>query len=44
MQDEYKVTKRDIDELKWSNRVQTIAVVLLFFWGINSIKDLTKSK
>lgn len=42
--EEYKVTKKDIDELKWENRIQTIAVVLVFFWGVNTIKDLTKSK
>lgn len=41
--EEYKVTKKDIDELKWENRIQTIAVVLVFFWGVNTIKDLTKS-
>jgi hypothetical protein len=44
MQDEYKITKKDIDELKWENRIQTIAVLLVFFWGINTVRDLTKSK
>lgn len=42
--EEYKITKKDIDELKWENRIQTIAVILVFFWGVNTIKDLTKSK
>ena len=44
MQEEYKITKKDIDELKWENRIQTIAVLLVFFWGINTVRDLTKSK
>lgn len=44
MQEEYKVTKADINELKWENRIQTIAVLLVFFWGITTLKDLAKQK
>lgn len=34
--------KRDIAELKFENRVQTIAVVLFFFFGVATIMDLKK--
>ena len=34
--------KRDMRELKFENRVQTIAVVLLFFFGVSTIYDIVK--
>jgi len=30
-------------ELLWENRIQTLAVILVFIWGINTFKDLTKT-
>jgi len=34
--------KRDIKEVVWENRIQTIAVLLVFFWGVETLKDLKK--
>lgn len=34
--------KKDIDELKLENRIQTIAVVLFFFFGIATLTDIVK--
>lgn len=36
--------KHDIKILKIENAIQTIAVVALFFFGIETIKDLMKKK
>ena len=36
--------KQDMKELKVENRIQTIAVLVLFFFGISTIYDLTKDK
>lgn len=34
--------KKDIDELKLENRIQTVAVVLFFFFGIATLRDIVK--
>lgn len=34
--------KRDMNELKWESRIQTVAVILLFFWGIATVNDIIK--
>jgi hypothetical protein len=34
--------KRDIDNLKFQNSIQTIAVLVVFFFGISTIYDLHK--
>lgn len=36
--------KRDMRELKFENRVQTIAVILLFFFGVATIRDIIKNR
>lgn len=36
--------KRDIKEVVWENRIQTVAVILIFFFGIETLKDLSKRK
>lgn len=36
--------KRDIKEVVWENRIQTVAVILIFFFGIETLKDLAKRK
>lgn len=33
---------KDIEELKFENRVQTLAVVMLFLFGISTIHDIIK--
>ena len=32
--------KKDMSELKWENRIQTFAVILVFFWGIETLRDI----
>ena len=34
--------RKDMQELKIENRIQTIAVLLLFFFGIATIHDIVK--
>ncbi len=34
--------KKDMVELKFENRVQTLAVLLFFFFGVATIYDLKK--
>jgi hypothetical protein len=34
--------RKDIYELKVENRIQTIAVFAVFFWGVATIYDLKK--
>jgi hypothetical protein len=29
-------------ELLWENRIQTIALILVFIWGVNTFSDLVK--
>jgi hypothetical protein len=36
--------KRDIKEVVWENRIQTLAVVLIFFFGVETLRDLSKRK
>ena len=36
--------KKDMKELKVENRIQTVAVLVLFFFGISTIYDLTRNK
>jgi hypothetical protein len=38
----YTQYQKDMNELKWENRVQTIALILVFLWGINTFSDLVK--
>jgi len=44
--EEYNTTqlKKDMQELKFENRIQTIAVILLFFFGVATIRDILKNK
>lgn len=39
-----KEFKRDIKEVVWANRIQTFAVILIFFFGIETLKDIAKKK
>jgi hypothetical protein len=32
--------KKDMAELKFENRVQTLAVLVLFFFGVSQLSDL----
>ncbi len=34
--------KKDMEELKWENRLQTLAVILLFAFGVSTLTDLKK--
>lgn len=34
--------KRDMKEVVWENRIQTLAVLLVFFLGIETLRDLKK--
>ena len=36
--------KRDMKEVVWENRIQTIAVLLVFFLGIETIRDINKKR
>jgi hypothetical protein len=36
--------KRDMKEIVWENRIQTLAVILIFFFGIETLKDIAKKK
>jgi hypothetical protein len=36
--------KRDIKEIVWANRIQTVAVILIFFFGVETLRDLSKRK
>ena len=36
--------RKDMKEIVWENRIQTLAVILVFFWGVETIRDLTKKK
>lgn len=36
--------KRDIKEVVWENRIQTVAVLLVFFLGVETLRDLSKRK
>jgi hypothetical protein len=36
--------KRDIKEVVWENRIQTFAVILIFFFGVETLRDLSKRK
>lgn len=37
-----KEFKRDMKEVVWENRVQTIAVLLFFVFGIATLNDMKK--
>lgn len=39
-----KEFKADIKEVVWENRIQTVAVLLFFFFGVSTIMDLKKKK
>jgi hypothetical protein len=34
--------KRDIKEVVWENRIQTVAVILFFFFGVATLRDIAK--
>ena len=34
--------KKDMRELKFENRIQTVAVLLFFFFGVATIYDIAK--
>lgn len=34
--------KRDNQELLWENRIQTLAVLVAFFFGIVTLRDISK--
>jgi len=36
--------KKDMKEVVWENRIQTVALVLMFFLGIETLSDLMKKK
>ena len=36
--------KHDMSVLKLENAIQTIAVVLAFFWGVTTIRDILKNQ
>lgn len=36
--------KRDMKEVVWENRIQTVALVLMFFLGVETLSDLMKKK
>ena len=36
--------KDDIKEIVWENRIQTVAVLLVFFLGVETLRDLSKRK
>lgn len=42
--EQYKKLSRDMEILKVENALQTIAFVLLFFFGISTLRDLKKGK
>lgn len=36
--------KKDMQTLKFQSRIQTIAVILLFFFGVATFRDILKDK
>jgi hypothetical protein len=46
MNDNYNINEleKDMKLLKFQSRIQTIAVVLLFFFGVATIRDILKNK
>ena len=36
--------KRDMKEILWQNRLQTIFLVIGFFWGVQTLSDVIKKK
>ena len=36
--------KRDMTEVVWENRIQTIAVLVFFFFGVATLNDIAKRK
>jgi hypothetical protein len=37
-----EITDKQIKELLWENRIQTLAVLALFLFGIATLKDIKK--
>ena len=37
-----KELKRDIKEVVWENRIQTVAVILFFFFGVATLTDIAR--
>lgn len=33
--------KKDMKEILWENRIQTIAVALVFFFGVTTLMDIS---
>lgn len=37
-----KELNKVLDELKWESRIQTVAILLFFFLGVATLKDIVK--